>query len=48
MNPPTITDAPLGILATASSTETAFIGDSEIAWHLQARDRRWNGAGIKL
>ena len=31
MNPPTITVAPLGILATASSTETAFIGDSEIA-----------------
>ena len=25
MNPPTITVAPLGILATASSTETAFI-----------------------
>jgi hypothetical protein len=31
MNPPTITVAPLGILATASSTETAFIGDSEIS-----------------
>ena len=31
MNPPTMTVAPLGIMATASSTETAFIGSSEIA-----------------
>ena len=45
MNPPTITVAPLGILAMASSTETAFIGDSEIV-RLRAATR-WSGAGVK-
>jgi hypothetical protein len=47
MNPPTITVAPLGIMATASSTETTIIEDSEIVCACR-RERRWSGPGIGL